>query len=76
MSIEIEKIELSRRSRQFSHVVPSSYWQVAVPIDGEVLVGCTVVPGFEFSDFCVIDPKGDERKQLLKINMDMAKFIF
>ena len=26
-------------------------WQAAEPIEGAVLCGCTVAPGFEFEDF-------------------------
>jgi hypothetical protein len=35
-------------------VVPAGWWQSATPADGECgwsLVGCVVVPGFEFEDF-------------------------
>lgn len=32
-------------------VVPAGIWQAAEPEEGAVLCGCTVAPGFEFSDF-------------------------
>jgi predicted cupin superfamily sugar epimerase len=32
-------------------VVPAGVWQAAEPVDGAVLCGCTVAPGFEFEDF-------------------------
>ncbi len=32
-------------------IVPQNNWQKSVPIEGWVLVGCTVSPGFEFSGF-------------------------
>jgi len=32
-------------------IVPQHIWQKSVPVDGWVLVGCTVSPGFEFSGF-------------------------
>lgn len=32
-------------------VVPAGVWQAAEPIEGAVLCGCTVAPGFEFEDF-------------------------
>lgn len=32
-------------------VVPAGVWQAAEPVDGAVLCGCTVAPGFEFDDF-------------------------
>lgn len=30
-------------------IVPAGTWQMAQPLDGYVLAGCTVSPGFEFS---------------------------
>jgi len=32
-------------------IVPQDIWQKSVPIEGWVLVGCTVSPGFEFNGF-------------------------
>ena len=32
-------------------VVPAGVWQAAEPLEGAVLCGCTVAPGFEFEDF-------------------------
>jgi hypothetical protein len=32
-------------------VVPPGVWQAARPVDGYVLSGCTVAPGFEFKSF-------------------------
>lgn len=32
-------------------IVPKNAWQKSIPIEGWVLVGCTVSPGFEFDGF-------------------------
>lgn len=32
-------------------IVPAGAWQAAHPVDGPVLVGCTVAPAFEFARF-------------------------
>jgi predicted cupin superfamily sugar epimerase len=32
-------------------IVPAGAWQAARPVDGPVLVGCTVAPAFEFARF-------------------------
>ena len=32
-------------------IVPKDAWQKSIPVDGWVLVGCTVSPGFEFDGF-------------------------
>jgi uncharacterized protein len=47
------------------HAVPAGTWQAARPASGRAgyagyaLVGCTVGPGFEFADFCLLadDPE-------------------
>ena len=33
------------------HTVAAGKWQAARPVDGYVLAGCTVAPGFDFADF-------------------------
>lgn len=33
------------------HLVEAGQWQAARPVDGAVLCGCVVVPGFDFDDF-------------------------
>lgn len=37
-------------------LVASDTWQMSVPVDGWVLVGCTVVPGFIFEGFELAAP--------------------
>jgi predicted cupin superfamily sugar epimerase len=39
-----------------------------------VLVGCSVAPGFEFSDFTLIDPHSQEAKRLLSAAPEMARY--
>jgi len=43
------EVRLARDTPQV--VVPAGVWQAAEPVDGAVLCGCTVAPGFEFDDF-------------------------
>ncbi len=66
---------LSARNNCFCHVVPADTWQAAEPISDTVLVGCSVAPGFEFSDFTLIDPHSDDAKLLLSTAPEMEKFI-
>ena len=54
-----QRTELSATSNSFCHVVPADHWQAAEPIAGTVLVGCSVAPGFEFTDFELISPNSD-----------------
>jgi len=37
-------------------IVPAGAWQAARPVDGAVLVGCTVAPAFTFSGFELAPP--------------------
>lgn len=38
------------------HLVPAGHWQSARPAaDREVLVSCVVAPGFDFTDFTLLD---------------------
>jgi predicted cupin superfamily sugar epimerase len=41
------------------HVVPRDVWQAARPRGAYALVGCTVAPGFDFSDFRFVDELAD-----------------
>ena len=66
---------LSTSRSRFCHAVPAGTWQAAEPISDTVLVGCSVAPGFEFSDFSLIDPRSEDAKLLIAIAPDMAKYI-
>ena len=54
-----ERIVLSAASGSFCHVIPGGTWQAAEPIEEEVLVGCSVAPGFEYADFELIESNAD-----------------
>ncbi|RLB86363.1 MAG: cupin domain-containing protein [Deltaproteobacteria bacterium] len=67
-------ITLSSSSNTFCYVIPAGIWQAAEPISDTVLVGCSVAPGFEFSDFTLIDPDSDDGKLLVSIAPEFSKF--
>lgn len=67
-------IILSSKCNRFCHVIPSGAWQAAEPISGEVLMGCSVGPGFEFSDFTLIDPDSEESKRLIAMAPELSRF--
>ena len=70
-----KRITLSASNNRFCHVIPAGIWQAAQPISDTVLVGCSVAPGFEFSDFKLIDPNSDDAKLLLSVSPEMEKYI-
>jgi len=62
-------------SREPVHVVKAGEWQAAHPIGAYTLVGCTVGPGFEFSDFQMLDTLPGEAATLKHRHPDLAMFI-
>jgi len=61
-------------------VVPAGQWQAAQPIAAHAagdytLVACSVAPGFDFADFSLMDPAGDEAALLRHHWPDLAAFI-
>ena len=69
-----EKI-LSRAQREYCQVVPAGLWQAAVPFGKTVLVGCSVAPGFEFSDFELIDPDSAVAGDIIASHPRLARLI-
>ncbi len=69
-----ECITLSSDTNTFCHVIPAGVWQAAKPISDTILVGCSVAPGFEFSDFTLMDPGSDESKLLVSIAPELGIF--
>ncbi len=67
--------ELSVEKNNFCHIVPANSWQAAEPVLDTVLAGCSVAPGFEFSDFSILDLKTDEGKRLISIDPGMIRFL-
>lgn len=55
----LEEHLLSPEKNCFCTVVPAGAWQAAEPLTEEVLVGCTVAPGFDFEDFELIQENTD-----------------
>ncbi len=69
------RITLSADDNCFCYIIPAGIWQAAEPISETVLMGCSVAPGFEFSDFTLIDPSSEEAKLLIFRFPEMTKFI-
>jgi predicted cupin superfamily sugar epimerase len=70
-----QRVTLSAASNCFCHVIPAGAWQAAEPVSDTVLVGCSVAPGFEFSDFTLMDPDSEDAELLLSISPEMDRFI-
>jgi len=62
------------------HVIPAGQWQAAEPITAHAsgdfsLVACAVAPGFDFADFTLMAPDGDEAAALRHHWPELARFI-
>ncbi len=68
-------IDLTPENQCYCYVIPAHYWQAAEPLSDEVLVGCSVGPGFDFVDFTMIDPKSAEANTLQNLNSYVKKFL-
>jgi len=71
----LRRIILAADDNCFCHVVPAGTWQAAESLSGTVLVGCSVAPGFEFTDFTLIDPDSKEAERIISAAPGMTRFI-
>ncbi len=70
-----KRITLSPEENQFCYVVPSGVWQAAIPIEGKILVGCSVAPGFELSSFELLDSASKEAELLSSIAPELNHLV-
>lgn len=70
-----KRITLSAEENQFCYVVPSGMWQAAEPIQDNVLVGCSVGPGFEFTGFELLSSTSTEAQLLLSLAPNLQRLI-
>jgi len=70
-----QRIILSAEEERFCHVVPAGTWQAAEPVRDKILVGCSVAPGFEFTDFEMMASDSREAGLLLKLDSGFSDFI-
>ncbi len=68
-------VSLSAIKNSFCYVIPAGTWQAAEPVSDAVLVGCSVAPGFEFSDFTLIDPGSEVANLLVSVAPELTKFV-
>jgi hypothetical protein len=70
-----ERIVLSACVDRFCHVVPAGTWQAAEPLAGDVLVGCSVAPGFTFADFELLRGGTETARRIVGLEPAMARFL-
>ena len=57
------------------HVIVPGQWQAARTTGSYTLVGCTVGPGFDFSDFEMIDQASDAAEAVRRRHPELAVFV-
>ncbi|MFW5859584.1 MAG: cupin domain-containing protein [Planctomycetota bacterium] len=72
---EPQTITLDPAQECFCAVVPGGWWQAAEPLDGPVLVGCSVAPGFEFADFELLRRDQPTAQDLLARRSQLAHLL-
>ena len=56
-------------------VVPAGCWQMARPLGGYSLAGCTVAPGFEFDDFALMSDHPGAARELRARYPNLERFL-
>ncbi len=57
------------------HVIAAGEWQAARTTGSYTLVGCTVGPGFDFSDFEMLDQRPDDAEAVRRRHPELAVFV-
>ena len=70
-----QRFDLCASARRFCMVAPAGVWQAARARAGGALIGASVAPGFEFSDFSMLRAGAPEAARLLNIAPDCGDFI-
>jgi predicted cupin superfamily sugar epimerase len=72
---KVDEQILSIRNFEFHAIVPGDFWQAAEPIGDFVLVGCTVVPGWELEDEEYLSDHPEVIDKLIKLRPDLKCLI-
>jgi predicted cupin superfamily sugar epimerase len=57
------------------HVIPAGHWQAARPTGAYTLVGCSVGPGFDFSDFTLLASLPENERPNLRPTSLLAELV-
>ncbi len=67
--------QLDPQIGQYKQLVPGGYWQAAESCGEYSLVGCTVAPGFDFSDFRLLKDLPEMAARIYAEYPELARFI-
>ena len=60
---------------EYRQVVPAGCWQAASCTAPYALVGCTVFPGFEFSQFSLLRDFKEQKERMLELHPEFDRFL-
>jgi len=60
---------------RYQQVVPRDCWQAAETLGDYTLVGCTVAPGFDFADFCMLKELPEIAAKVYRDFPDLGRFV-
>jgi len=67
--------QLDPQVAQYKQLVPANCWQAAESSGDYSLLGCSVAPGFEFSDFRLLKDLAEYAAKLYQDNTELARLI-
>lgn len=68
-------VQLDPQIEQFKQLVPAGDWQAAETGGDYTLVGCTVAPGFEFTDFRMLKNLPERAAKVYADYPELARFV-
>lgn len=71
---DVQEVILGPEQGAFAHVIAAGRYQAAESTGDFSLVGCSVAPGFDFSDFNFIDPDSPEA-QYVQQHPELSAFL-
>ncbi len=73
---EYRKIVLGEKATaRYKHHVPGGWWQASRSAGGYSLVGCTVAPGFDFSDFSFLRDDEEIAAKVRQLHQQLVPFL-
>jgi hypothetical protein len=72
---DMSKVILGNTDLQFKHMIKAKNWQSAYSNGDYSLVGCTVAPGFSFSDFSFLSDNELACESIIKRYPNLEEFV-
>ncbi|MFU8768405.1 MAG: cupin domain-containing protein [Desulfotignum sp.] len=71
----ITETKIGRGCQDFTAAVPAGIWQGAATTGTYTLAGCTVAPGFDFTDFCLLAEHPADLARFNTLNSHLNTFL-